>query len=391
MKLSQIQRDHAACLELGAALLNTPVRAVGIEWDVEKLLRKHLRLEVRTGFDSEYPCLTFGSGPKGQDLEFGLERYRLEIDGRNVPLARIVAPCPHPRLWRWYQFWAVPVEHHRRLYRFLRRLERGSMDVLPPVMREADRLRLWQETIGFLGHGRQKLQKYGVSQKRGILLLGTPGNGKTMACRWLLSQCHRRGLRWRSVSAQEYAGAKELGDVRELFELDGPGIILFDDFDAALRDQDGNESDRATFLTELDGLHSREGVVFLFTSNARVTDLNPAFRRPGRIDLFLHFARPDADLRRKFVVERWHADIVAAVDLDDVAQTTEGLSFAEMDEVKKLLVLRFLETGAWNWQAAWSAYQVGHDGGKPTQRIGFNTPLPRSRTASEARVAANRA
>ena len=217
-------------------------------------------------------------------MNSGVERYQLEIEGQRVLLAKIVAPCPNPRLWRWYQFWAVPVEHHRRLYRFLRRLERSSMDVVAPIMRECDRLRLWQETIGFLSHGRQKLQMYGVSQKRGILLLGTPGNGKTMACRWLLSQCHRRGLRWRSVSAQEYAGAKELGDVRELFELDGPGIILFDDFDSALRDQEGHDADRTTFLTELDGLYPREGVVYMFTSNARVTDLNPAFRRPGRID-----------------------------------------------------------------------------------------------------------
>lgn len=387
MKLSQLQRDHAACLRKGAALLGVPVRAVGIDWDVEKLLRKHIRLEARVGFDSEYPCLTFECGPKGQTLSFGLERYRLEIEGRVISLAKIVAPCANPHLWRWYHFWAVPVEHHRRLYRFLRRLERRAMDDLAPVMRELDRVRLWQETIGFLGYGRQKLQMYGVPQKRGVLLLGTPGNGKTMACRWLLSQCHRRGLRWRSVSAQDYANAREAGDVRELFELDGPGIILFDDLDAALRDQDGNEADRATFLTELDGLHPREGVVYLFTSNARVGDLNPAFRRPGRIDVFIHFARPDGELRRKFVVERWHAEIVAAVDVDEVVQATDGLSFAEMDEVKKLLVLRFLDGGEWSWQAAWSAYQNGHDAGKPTRRIGFNTPVPRNRAGADSRVA----
>jgi ATP-dependent 26S proteasome regulatory subunit len=217
-----------------------------------------------------------------------------------------------------------------------------------------------------------------------VLLLGTPGNGKTMACRWLLSLCHRRGLRWRSVTAQEYAGAKECGDVRDLFELDGPGIILFDDLDQALRDGNASDADRSTFLTELDGLHPREGVVYLFTSNARVGELDPAFRRPGRIDVFVQFQRPDGELRRRFVVERWHPEITAALDLEEIVRATEGLSFAEMDEVKKLLVLQFLETRDWDWEAAWSAYREGHGCGKAAQRIGFSTPTPRSRTVEPA-------
>ena len=344
MKLSVIQRDHEFCLARAAEFLGCPLRAVSLSWDVEQLLRKHLALEARLGLHAEHPLLSFTSGPKGQDLEFGIERYRLDIEGRSIRLAKVVAPYPDYRTWRWYQFWGVPVEHHRRLYRFLRRLERTSLDVVAPIMRDGDRQRLWNETIGFLGRGRQELAKFGIPQKRGVLLLGTPGNGKTMACRWLLSLCHRRGLRWRSVTAQEYAGAKDSGDVRELFELDGPGIILFDDLDQALRDDSASDTDRSTFLTELDGLHPREGVVYLFTSNARMGDLDLAFRRPGRIDVFVPFQRPDAELRRRFVVERWHAEIVRALDLEEVVRTAEGLSFAEMDEVKKLLVLRFLET-----------------------------------------------
>jgi cell division protease FtsH len=386
MKLSAIQHDHDFCLTRAAELLGCPVRSVGLEWDVEQLLRKHLRLIERRGLQSEHAYLKFTSGPKGQDLEIGIERYLLEIDGRPIPLARVTAPCANIRVWRSYQFWVVPVEHHRRLYRFLRRLERSSLEVVAPIMWESDRRRLWNETIGFLAHGRQELQKYGVPQKRGVLLLGTPGNGKTMACRWLLSLCHRRGLRWRSVTAQEYADAKELGEVRDLFELEGPGIILFDDLDQALRDRDTSDADRSTFLTELDGLHPREGVVYLFTSNARVGDLDPAFRRPGRIDLFVQFQRPDDELRRRFVVERWHEEITAAIDLDEVVQASEGLSFAEMDEVKKLLVLRFLETRDWDWEAAWSAYRDGHGGGKATPRIGFSSPASRSRTVEPATV-----
>src|SRR5260221_2607317 len=126
-------------------------------------------------------------------------------------LAYVLAPNAERIVWNWYEFWAVAFEHHRRLYRHLRRLERDSLDVQAPIMREADRQRLWNETIGFLARGRQELQTYGVPQKRGIMLLGTPGNGKTLACRWLLSLCHKRGLRWRSGSVEDFSGAREAG------------------------------------------------------------------------------------------------------------------------------------------------------------------------------------
>ena len=78
------------------------------------------------------------------------------------------------------------------------------------------------------------LRKYGASVKRGVMLLGSPGNGKTMACRWLASECRRLGLAWRSVTAEEYEQARAERSVPELFYLDTPGIVLFDDFDAAL-------------------------------------------------------------------------------------------------------------------------------------------------------------
>jgi len=389
MKLANVQHDHKVCLKMASELLGAPVRAVSLNWQVEQLLRAHLRLEARLGLDFGHPFLAFTSGPKGQVLENGLEQYRLEIDGVTIGLVKVVAPFPNTCVAKWYQFWAVPVEHYRRLYRFLRRLERNSIDVIAPIMRAGDRQRLWNETIGFLAHGRQTLKMYGVPQKRGVLLLGTPGNGKTMACRWLLSLCQRRGLRWRSVTAQEYACAKAGGEVHELFELDGPGIILFDDLDQSLRDNAGCDADRSTFLTELDGLHPHEGVVYLFTSNARVGDLDPAFRRPGRIDLYLHFQRPDAELRREFVVERWHADITAAIDLDRVVRETDGLSFAEIDEIKKLMVLRFLDTASWDWGAAWAAYQAGHNTGKSAQRIGFNSSVARNRTIPDTLVASS--
>ncbi|NJL95141.1 MAG: hypothetical protein HC915_16185 [Anaerolineae bacterium] len=53
-----------------------------------------------------------------------------------------------------------------------------------------------------------------------------------------------------------------------------------------------------------------------FTSNLDVERVDFALRRPGRIDVVLAFPRPTAALRRRLIVERWHEDIRAAIDLD---------------------------------------------------------------------------
>lgn len=381
MTIADHQRNHEYCLTLAAELAGVPVRALTLEWIPQQILRDHLRLEKRRGLASEHPLMTITGGPKGQTLAYGLEKYSLAAEGKTIPIVHVVAPQCGDWTSAYYDFWGVPIDAHRLVYRFLRRLERRTLDAPPPILHEDDRRRLWDNTIGFLRHGSERLKAFGISRKRGVVLLGEPGNGKTMAARWLFSQCQRHGLRWKSVTAEDYEAACEMGKVHTLFDLEGPGIILFDDLDQSLRDRELFDagSRRTTILTELDGLHPREGVVYLFTSNNRGIDLDPAFRRPGRIDLILTFPRPDEELRMRFVSERWTSELVAALDLPRVAKETAGLSFAEMDEVRKLLVLCFLETGVWNWEAGWSAFVSSRAANGEKPAIGFATPATRSR------------
>jgi hypothetical protein len=385
MDIANHQRNHELCLARAGELLGVPVCALSLEWNAERLLRQRLRRETRHGLLSELPHLEFTGGPKGLSLEFGLERFRLEIGGASIPLVRVIVPPVGLYGDGNYDFWAVPIVHYRRLYCFLRRIERRSLDAPPPVMRESDRAKLWHNTIGFLRRGHDELVKFGMPVKRGVVLMGEPGNGKTMASRWLLAQCHRHALRWRSITASDYETACQDGTVPQLFELHGPGIVLFDDLDQALRDREHSDAGtrRTTFLTELDGLYPREGCVYLFTSNLRWNELDPAFRRPGRIDLFLLFPRPDASLRRRFITERWHGEITLGLDLDRVIEMTTGLSFAELDEVKKLLVLNYLDTGSWDWDTAWETYIDNH-AGPPRRPIGFSAPTAHHRPPAAA-------
>ncbi|MFN0053289.1 MAG: hypothetical protein ACKV0T_13990 [Planctomycetales bacterium] len=63
-------------------------------------------------------------------------------------------------------------------------------------------------------------------------------------------------------------------------------------------------------------------------------------------------------------------------------EQTDGMSFAEMEEIKKLLVLRQLDTGRWDWEGAWDAYMLGRGKERARPKIGFSAPLPRHRSGA---------
>jgi cell division protease FtsH len=311
-------------------------------------------------------------------MTVGFELCSLRIGQQTVPLVQVVLPYL-PNSDTPDDFWVVQQRDLPIVSRYVRRLTRSALRTVPPVMVEDERRRLWQNTVGFLRSPREPFRRFRIAKKRGVLLLGAPGNGKTMACRWLSGECSKAGLKWRSVTSQEYRSARQDNSLGELFHLDRPGVVLFDDFDLGIRDRDqvSPNEDHSTFLSELDGMASRGGVVFLFTSNARLSQLDPAFRRPGRIDVIMEFRAPDFALRRRYLSECWQTEIAAQLDLDEIATVTDGLNFAELEELRKLLVLDYLETDEWNWPRAWQAFNTGR-GPNNTRKIGF------SKTPAEA-------
>jgi cell division protease FtsH len=195
-----------------------------------------------------------------------------------------------------------------------------------------------------------------------------------MACRWIWEECRRRDWEWRLVTPDAYRQARQSAcaqsAVRQLFTVHRRGIVFFDDMDLALRDREtvAETEDQAVFLSAMDGIPGNEGVVFVFTTNCSLDLIDRAFKRPGRIDVMLHFQPPDAGLRRE-LIGRWHADIRAGIDAERAVATTDGFSFAEVEELKNLLILRRLDAGAWDWD--WALHQFG------VNRSELNTRLRR--------------
>jgi len=344
------------------------VEPVWLSWELETALLERLVLEARRGLGGQPPVMLLDEGRGGHELALGIERYRWRTESATVRIARVLLPCKS----YVQDFWAVPTDQYRSFYRLLRRHFRQKEE-LPPIMHEESRRRLWDNTVGFLRDREAELRRFGVTPKRGVLLLGQPGNGKTMACRWLAGECCRRGLQWRTVTAEMYDDARSERRLPHLFRLDAPGIILFDDFDAALRKREelGDGNRQSTFLGELDGMGQKTGLVFLFTSNAKLAELDPAMCRPGRLDVVIRFLKPDAELRRQVVSTRWHPELAAGVDVDTVVADTQGFSFAEIEESKKLLAMRYVETRQWDWPWVRQAMGDRHQAHELTRPIGF--------------------
>jgi hypothetical protein len=312
---------------------------------------------------------------------FGLRLYTAS----GVAFAHVVAALDCNQASGTFEFLVTSRRDYTRLFRLaLRAMREREVAGQPPVMADDQLAVLERNTLGYLDpKNLKRIKELGGRPKRGLLLTGPPGNGKTSACRWLWQECLKHGHEYKLVTPNAYRAARHSScpaeSVRELFRVGRRGIIFFDDMDIALRDRDTvkETDDQAVFLGALDGIEANEGVVYVFTTNCALNLIDPAFKRPGRIDLVLHFEKPNAALRRRLIA-RWHAEIRAALDTTAAVDDTAGLSFAEIEELKNQLILGHLERGEWDWQWALEQFERNRSdlAAESKRRVGFGILEP---------------
>jgi len=192
----------------------------------------------------------------------------------------------------------------------------------------------------------------------GVLLYGPPGTGKTLLARAIAGES---GVNFIQVEGPElldrYVGESEKS-VREVFERarqSAPAILFFDEIDAIAGDRDaiGGDSgvgDRVVsqLLTELDRLSDNPNLVVLAATNRR-DSLDRALLRSGRLERHIEVPEPDQGARRAiFDVHTRSKPLSDDVDLDSLANQTEGYSGAEITSVCReaalLAILNVAET-----------------------------------------------
>ena len=194
-----------------------------------------------------------------------------------------------------------------------------------------------------------RFERLGIDPPKGILLHGPPGTGKTFVVKALANEA---GAAFFSVKGAElldkYVGESEAG-VRDVFNrarAASPSIIFFDEFDA-LAPVRGNSTNSVTdsvvaaLLTEIDGVADR-GQVSVIAATNRKDLIDPALLRAGRFETHLHLGLPPAPSRLA-LLNITDVPLADDVDLDALADATEGLSFADLTGVLReaaLIALR---------------------------------------------------
>ncbi|KOX98325.1 AAA family ATPase [Halorubrum tropicale] len=213
---------------------------------------------------------------------------------------------------------------------------------------ELDRAVTWPLSYGPL------FDAAGADPPTGVLLYGPPGTGKTLLARAIAGES---GVNFIQVAGPElldrYVGESEKA-VRELFDRArqaAPAIVFFDEIDAVATDRDAAGGDGSgvservvsQLLTELDRASDNPNLVVLAATNRR-NALDPALLRPGRLETHVEVPEPDREARRKILeVHTRDKPLTDGVDLERVADETEGYSGAEIASLSRAAAMRAIE------------------------------------------------
>jgi cell division protease FtsH len=197
-----------------------------------------------------------------------------------------------------------------------------------------------QEIIEFLKEP-QKFQKLGGRIPKGVLLMGSPGTGKTLLARAVAGEAN---VPFFSISGSDFVemfvgvGASRVRDLFEQGKKNAPCIVFIDEIDAVGRHRgaglggghDEREQTLNQLLVEMDGFESNEGVILVAATN-RPDVLDPALLRPGRFDRRIVVNRPDVKGREGILgVHTKKIPLCDDVDVRVLARGTAGFSGADL-------------------------------------------------------------
>jgi cell division protease FtsH len=196
------------------------------------------------------------------------------------------------------------------------------------------------EIVEFLKYP-EKFVALGARIPKGVLLVGSPGTGKTLLSKAVAGEA---GVPFFSISGSEFVemfvgvGASRVRDLFDQAKKNSPCIVFVDEIDAVGRQRgaglggghDEREQTLNQLLVEMDGFDTNTHVIVIAATN-RPDVLDPALLRPGRFDRHVVLDRPDIVGRRAILdVHARNKPLDSTVDLNVLARQTPGFSGADL-------------------------------------------------------------
>lgn len=175
-------------------------------------------------------------------------------------------------------------------------------------------------------------QTYQIPYKRGILLYGSPGNGKTTLVKSIAGSVDAPVIYWQIT---EFTSSYSIDEVFRTAIKMAPVILIIEDIDSMPYEC------RSVFLNTLDGATTKEGIFLIGTTNYP-EKIDPALiNRAGRFDRAYEIKQPNEQLRKNYLLKKRVDRFVGEKMIDELAKMTKGLSIAQLNELYMSLALEW--------------------------------------------------
>ncbi|RXZ82979.1 ATP-binding protein [Paenibacillaceae bacterium] len=192
------------------------------------------------------------------------------------------------------------------------------------VMDETIKKEIYQALDQFFHSDRSFYRTYNIPYKRGILLYGHPGNGKTTLVKSIAGSVPGPVAYWQIT---EFTSSESIDEVFEAANRLAPMVLVIEDIDSMPQDA------RSFFLNTLDGATSKEGIFLIGTTNYPEKIDPGLMNRAGRFDRSYEIKQPDEALRLQYLRYRDFQQFAGDEGTGEAARLTEGFSLTQLGEL----------------------------------------------------------